>query len=382
MSNADPPREAEEPVVVEIDGLLWKPCPGAEATAAEFEVARSLFIEAHREARWNQWLEAERAADLKAATAVMGQWTRAEPGFRHKTPQEVEEWLASWEAEYEAERAERERQRRARAAEYDEHRHQARLALVEQQSILKAQLAERTGLQEKTHFPGMEERRRAAKTAKLDADVAETEATIIALMDKVGDPETVVDVNGWLPSHRRELALTDFIYWRCDEVQRLRGEVDRLTAEVGAADRTQRRELRAQADRVRRRFDALRAMTPLQAKDMCPECFRPAGWHGWSTCGDPAFLGCGPCPAWPRWSARLHRLHEMLSSSQKHPEPAAVPKPQPLAVISSGKSIDEVVEELSRIRAEHPGAEVRRGSRNRWEIWPSENAALHSGLDR
>jgi hypothetical protein len=122
----------------------------------------------------------------------MGRWTRAEPGFRHKTPQEVEEWLASWEAEFEAERAERERQRRARAAEYDEHRHQARLALVEQQSILKAQVAERTGLREKTSFPGMEERRRAAKIAKLDADVAETEANIVALVGEVGDPERAV----------------------------------------------------------------------------------------------------------------------------------------------------------------------------------------------
>ncbi|MEV2241069.1 hypothetical protein [Micromonospora sp. NPDC049891] len=336
----------------------------------------------HHEAKWNRWVEAERAADLEAATAVMAQWTRAEPGFRHKTPQEVEEWLVSWEAEYEAGRAERERQRRARAAGYDERRHQARLALVEQQSILKAQIAERTGLQEKTRFPGMDERRRAAEIAKLDADVAETEANIVALICEVGDPETVVDVTGWLPSHRRELAMTDFIYWRCDEVQRLRGEVDRLTAEAGAADRTQRRELRAEADRVRRRFEALRAMASLEAKDMCSDCFRPADWHGWSTSGDPAFLGSGPCPAWPRWSARLRRLHEMLSSSQKRPEPAAVPKPQPLAVISSGKSIDEVIEELSRISVEHPGAEVRRGSRNRWEIWPSENTAPHSGLDR
>jgi hypothetical protein len=88
-----------------------------------------------------------------------GRWTRAEPGFRHKTPQEVKEWLASREAEYEAEQAERERQRRARAAEYDERRHQARLALVEQQSILNAQVAERTGLQERTRFPGMEDSR-------------------------------------------------------------------------------------------------------------------------------------------------------------------------------------------------------------------------------
>jgi hypothetical protein len=49
MPIAGPVAQPDEPVIVEIDGLLWKPCPGAEATAAEFEAARSLFIEVHRE---------------------------------------------------------------------------------------------------------------------------------------------------------------------------------------------------------------------------------------------------------------------------------------------------------------------------------------------
>ncbi|WP_432955956.1 hypothetical protein [Micromonospora haikouensis] len=373
MPIAGPVAQPDEPVIVEIDGLLWKPCPGAEATAVEFEAARSLFIEVHREARWNRWVEAGRAADLEAAMAVMGQWTRAEPGFRQKTPQEVEEWLASWRAEFEDEQAERERQRRARAAGYDEGRHHARLALLEQQSFLRGRIAERTGLQNGTRFPAMEERRRATEIAKLDAEVAEAEADIIALQREMGDPETVVDVNGWLPSQRREQALTRFVYWRCDEVQRLGAEVDRLAAEAESADRTQRRERRAEADRVRRKLEALRAMSPLEAKDMCPDCFSPATGHGWSF-GGVDLPGCGPCPAWPRWAARLRRTREILMSYQKRPEPVAAPKPQPVAVIPSGKSIDEVIEELGRIRAEYPGAEVRRGNRNRWEIWPSGNA--------
>ncbi|OZV73096.1 hypothetical protein CA850_31480 [Micromonospora echinospora] len=379
MLIAGPIAQPDEPVVVEIDGLLWKPCPGA--TAAEFEAARSLFIEVHREARWNRWVETERAADLEAAMAVMGQWTRAEPGFRQTAPQEVEEWLASWKAEFEEEQADRERQRQARAAGYDEGRHHARLALLEQQSILTGRIAELTGLQDGTRFPAMEEQRRAAEIAKLDAEVAETEANIIALQREVGAPETVVDVNGWLPSQRRELALTNFIYWRCDEVQRLRAEVNRLTAEAESADQTQRRERRAEADRVRRKFDALRAMSPLAAKDMCPDCFSPATGHGWSF-GEFDFPVGGPCPAWPRWAARLGRAREMLMSHQKRPEAVAAPNPQPLAVISSGKSIDEVIEELSRIRAEHPGAEVRRGNRNRWEIWPSRNTTPDTEKDR
>lgn len=380
MPIARPIAQSDEPVVVEIDGMLWKPCRGAEATAAEFEAARSLFIEVHREARWNRWVEAERAADLEAAMAVMAQWTRAEPGFRQKTQREVEEWLGSWDAEFEEEQAERERQRQARAPGYDERRHHARLALLEQQSILTGLVADRTGLQDGARFPAMEERRRTAEIARLDAEVAETEANIVALQGEVGDLETVMDVNGWLPSQRRELALTNFISWRCDEVQRLSTEVDRLAAEAESADRTQRRERRAEADRVRRKLEALRAMAPLEAKDMCPDCFSPATGHGWSF-GEMDFPGSGPCPAWPRWAARLRHAREILMSHQKRPEPVAAPKPQPVAVIASGKSIDEVIEELGRIRAEYPGAEVRRGNRNRWEIWPSGNATPSIGKD-
>lgn len=54
----------------------------------------------------------------------------------------------------------------------------------------------------------------------------------------------------------------------------------------------------------------------------------------------------------------------------------AAPKPQPVAIIPSGKSIDEVIEELGRLRTEYPGAEVLRGNRNRWEIWPSGSAPI------
>lgn len=48
------------------------------------------------------------------------------------------------------------------------------------------------------------------------------------------------------------------------------------------------------------------------------------------------------------------------------------PKPEPLTVIPSGLRLDEVIERLQKIRERYPAAEVNRGSRNRWEIWPSE----------
>jgi hypothetical protein len=45
--------------------------------------------------------------------------------------------MATWDAKFEARNAERDRQQAARVALYDEGREQARLALLEQQAILR-----------------------------------------------------------------------------------------------------------------------------------------------------------------------------------------------------------------------------------------------------
>ena len=80
--------------VIEHDGKLWKPKPGATATAEEFVAARTLMVEIHRDARWNPWVSDDRAAELEAAMETFEQWTRAEPGFRPKTERQVDAWMA------------------------------------------------------------------------------------------------------------------------------------------------------------------------------------------------------------------------------------------------------------------------------------------------
>ena len=44
-------------------------------------------------------------------------------------------------------------------------------------------------------------------------------------------------------------------------------------------------------------------------------------------------------------------------------------------VIPSRLPIAEVMARLAEVQAEHPDAEVRRGSANRWEIWPPSTKA-------
>jgi hypothetical protein len=109
-------------MVIKIDGMLWKPLPGATTSAAEFSHARSLVMEILGSEAWNPWVMEDRAAEYEAALAVFGQWTRAEPGFRRKTSVERqadhERWLADLQAITKAETARRDQEHAARAASY------------------------------------------------------------------------------------------------------------------------------------------------------------------------------------------------------------------------------------------------------------------------
>src|SRR5262245_54956637 len=106
-------------MTVYVDGMLWTPLPRAAASAAEFTQARSLVMEIRALEAWNPWVLDDRAEEYEAAMAVFGQWTRAEPGFRRKTPEELaaehERRLAELEVTTKAETARRDQEHAARA---------------------------------------------------------------------------------------------------------------------------------------------------------------------------------------------------------------------------------------------------------------------------
>jgi hypothetical protein len=115
------------------------------------------------------------------------------------------------------------------------------------------------------------------------------------------------------------------------------------------------------------------AIPQLEPADMCSECASPAGWHGYTItiALTGATHGAGPCPAWPQWAQRIRKVREMLAAGVKDkPVEPPPPKPEPLAVIASGLPIAEVMKQLADVQAKYPQARVRRGNRNRWEIWP------------
>lgn len=361
------------PEVIEHEGMLWKPREGATATADDFVTARALIVALAGD-RWNPWEREDRASEFDAAAAVFEQWTRAEPGFRQMTGDEVKAWLAEMDAEFQREHAERERLRSQRQALYDESRYRARLALREQQSILDHASRSRDELLAKTRFPLMDDRRREQEISEQEEKIASAGEQIAALETQVGDCETVVDWYGCLPADRRASALISFRLWREQQVHDLREVVLRHNSDMKAADDKARRgKLRIELDLASGKLTTLLAISPLTVDDMCGDCDRPARWHGWTSSGYLALLGQGPCPAWPQWSERIDRARKMFLTAA--PTRAAttpeVPRPQPLAVIPSGLPIDEVITQLTKIRDEHPTSQVRRGNRNRFEVWPA-----------
>ena len=355
----------------ELDGLLWKPVDGATVTAKEFAAARALFSAIHDRAVWNPWEAEDRKSELDAAMAAMEQWTRAEPDFRQLTDDEVRECMARRRAEFEQEREAREQERQARVPLYDVQRFESRLALLEDRSVLASKREEIEHLRTEAAFPAMDDQRRAKAILELEQAISVMEPRVAELEALVGDPEAVVDARGRLPADRREANLLTFKYDRERKVRKLREEVGQLESEVKEAPREERSELRRKLMTPSSRLKALLAIPPLTAADMCPDCTDPISWHTWSVRGDVALLGAGPCLAWPRTRARWLRAREMLFAAAAEPAKPGPPAPKPIAVIASGTAIEAVIAQLQQIQQEHPGSVVRRGNRNRWEIWPA-----------
>ncbi|MFJ4264704.1 hypothetical protein ACIPYU_19870 [Paenarthrobacter nicotinovorans] len=187
-STPGPPKQ-----VYELEGMLVAPRPGATSTFEEYVAARAAFTEINHTAWWNPWVYQDRASEERSALAVMEQWQRAEPGFRQRTDQEIEDMLdeagrrSAKKLAATAARQERDKKR------YDPEREQARLALLEQESILSRQHEEIVELQT-GRYPAMNEDRRTTKIAEIEQAANDRETHIAALASTVGNREDVVDI--------------------------------------------------------------------------------------------------------------------------------------------------------------------------------------------
>lgn len=175
--------------VIEVDGFLWKAKPGTEVSADEFVAARATMIEIHRDARWNPWVEQDRAEELEQAKAKFDTWMRAEPDHRVMTRAEMVARFPRWDAEWEQEWKETCARREARKGEYDEGRAHARLALLEQEAYLSIAKQRRARLVGRELYPGMDEARRDKAVAEQDENISRGLEAVESWHLQVGDPE-------------------------------------------------------------------------------------------------------------------------------------------------------------------------------------------------
>jgi hypothetical protein len=262
-------------------------------------------------------------------------------------------------------------------AGYDSRRARARLALIEQQVTLTEALAT---LQEETARPavppGIPDLREPARAAAERA-AADARHWISELTPVVADPDAVADEHGRLPCERREEFLAGFAAKISTEAATLRDKPPALR--VALKSTQGRRERAAVSDALRRgtaRLAYLQALPAFTAADMCSECAWPMAWHstGVTFCLETGAVLSEPCQSWPVWNAKmatgLARIAALLQQKQK--APVLEPTPELVAVIAAGSSVEDVIAELTRVKAEHPGAVVRRGNRASWEVWSAE----------
>jgi hypothetical protein len=197
----------------------------------------------------------------------------------------------------------------------------------------------------------------------------------------VGDPETILDEHGELPRDRRERFLAGFTAAITAETGGLAGKLPGLRATLRITqDRQERAAIREEIHRGTARLAYLRSLPAFTAGDMCSECPLPAAWHatGVTFCLNSGAVLREPCPSWPVWNASIEtgirRFAEAVREYYRIPAPHPAPAPQPLAVIAAGTTVEDLLARLTRIQADHPGAQVRRGKKGSWEIWPATAA--------
>ncbi len=107
---------------------------------------------------------------------------------------------------------------------------------------------------------------------------------------------------------------------------------------------------------------------------MCSECSRPGAWHatGVTFCLHSGAVLREPCPSWPVWNAKITAGLSRFAQAMRPRQTATAPQPapQPLAVIAEGSPVEDLIARLAQIQAVHPGAQVRHGRKDSWEIWP------------
>lgn len=350
------------------NGVTWTRRHGGGSTGHQLLQALTELQRMYsHERRWNWWQEGREQQEHDRVMKVLHEWDNGAPP---STAEEAEAFAQAQLDQVDKDLAE-DRQRRADlvARTYDKDKEVGRLRLLRAEADAA--------------FFGHVARAPKNKAQQVAAEdrAAQSKAEASKLRDELDDPERIIDRNGYVPAEKREMNLSSHVtFWRYPV-------------------------LRDPAKRDRRRFNAVFAMPPVRAEDMCSECQAPAEWHEYDLSlqlfqppppsGSQAetiarlmpgwWEGCPACTAYKighvwggshalpdfdgdQWRAMLPPLLRKVFAPQRS-KPKKEPQPKPLAVIAPGP-ISEVMARLADAQAQHPTAQVRRGRGAGWELWP------------
>lgn len=352
--------------VVERNGQWWKPLPGATSTIDELIWAQSRWFEITDETDWNPWRTEEFTSELEQTRTVIGEWTRAEPDYQPMTNRRVRAIMGGITRKVRLDRARDEARFEQDKNRYNPDVEVARYTLLEEQARLARQRHDLGDFESGKRYPGMAPAERTIAVSELWEAIEKSEAVCARIRQTIGDPEDVVDRQGQLPRDRRPSNLLWYGIRRRNEVIRLQEKLPEARAALKAElDKTKRTLLSVQLAMGERQLEHLLAVAKLRPDDMCADCGTPLNQHGF---GDVTKMN--PCPAWPEWAARMAKVRQILLTATSRPAPVVkAAKPEPIATLSGGLPISEVIQRLGEIQAEHPEAIVNRGRANRWEIW-------------
>lgn len=289
------------------------------------------------------------------------------------------EWVSNTGQQYPPTHAEGDGEDRSElVSRYDPRRARARLALVEQQVTLARAVQDLEEILARQALVGGSEDLWRADRLQAEGAISNGERLVQELTPLVGDPETVVDEHGYLPSERRERFLVEFAAAFNAEVNSLHERLPGLRTKLQSTRRRRERAaIREELHKRTARLAYLEAVPPFIASDMCSECPWPMSWHdtGVTFCLETGAILSKPCDKWPVWSESLLtgllRVHDMLKQQEQRKQQPLPPPPGPelLAVIPGESSVADTLTELAAVQAKHPNAQIRRGKGNRWEIW-------------
>ncbi|WP_409184911.1 hypothetical protein F9C11_11880 [Amycolatopsis sp. VS8301801F10] len=356
------------------NGVTWTRRPGGSSTATQLLEALSISTRMYTDVEflWNWWEEDRHSREESRVWAILEEWENG-ADRREQTAEEIDAFVQRWNEEQDAKHEAEKKQRAELVVQsYDKDRASARLQLLRKE-------ADAAFFQHVADKPA-----NTAQREDAERRVAKSRTEAEELRERVGDPEDVLDERGYLPAERRKQHLGEHMrYWRYPMLRELRKH-------------------------NRRRFTTLLNMPVPDVERMCSECQAPAEWHEYdiSLClfrsrpaeGSQAETLSRLIPGWwerchastayqighgwgvphalpdftaEQWQAMLPPLLRSTFAPKPIKKKPAQPKPQPLATVPPGP-IAEVMAKLQELQAKYPTAEVRQGSRGRWDLWPAK----------